>query len=358
MAHGITATDSMFSVRQMPWHGLGAVLDEYPESIEDALEKAGLEWGVTQGDVLVVKTPERQYPCEVCEGTGEGRGHQVKCFACSGVGVRTAPAEIVSASEFKANVREDTGDVLGIVSNDYKVVPNKDAFKFLDALIGSDLHFETAGSLQGGRKAWVLARLPEFVEVGGDQVGNYLYVANSHDGSMAVTAAVTPVRVVCANTLGAALRRSDGSPRTFKFRHTGDLSLKFDEARKVMDIAVNYADRFKELGDRLARESITAGKFDEKVVKPLLGLDKPDELGQRAVTNRENAREIILGTFGGHGIDGDTRGNSPNTKWTAWNAIGEYADHARRVTKRTNQVARSFEDTSLKDRGLALVEVA
>ena len=80
--------------------------------------------------------------------------------------------------------------MLGIVSDEYEVVDNRDAFRFLDALIGSELHFETAGSLWGGRRVWVLARLPEYVELGGDPSATYIYVANSHDGSMAVTAAV------------------------------------------------------------------------------------------------------------------------------------------------------------------------
>ena len=186
MSHGITNNDQMFCVRELPWHGLGVVLDEYPTSIDEALEKAGLGWNVTHGDVLVVKTPE---------WTDDfGTKH---------------PAELVPAKGFKANLREDTGEVLGIVSDEYEVVDNRDAFRFLDALIGSDMHFETAGSLWGGRRVWCLARLPEYVELGGDLSATYIYVANSHDGSMAVTAAVTPIRIVCANTLGAALRQAE-----------------------------------------------------------------------------------------------------------------------------------------------------
>ena len=186
MSHGITTNDQMFSVREVPWHGLGVVLDEYPKSIDEALDKAGLGWKVTHGDVLVVKAPE---------WTDDfGTKH---------------PAELIPAKGFKANLREDTGDVLGIVSDEYEVVDNRDAFRFLDALIGSELHFETAGSLWGGRRVWVLARLPEYIELGGDQSATYVYVANSHDGSMAVTAAVTPIRIVCANTLGAALRQAE-----------------------------------------------------------------------------------------------------------------------------------------------------
>src|SRR5205823_14499225 len=117
----------------------------------------------------------------------------------------------------------------GIVSDEYEVVENRDAFQFLDTLIGPELQFETAGSLWGGRRVWVLARLPQYVEFGGDPSATYIYVANSHDGSMAVTAAITPIRIVCANTLGAALRESQhgvAAQRTFRFRHMGDLQAK------------------------------------------------------------------------------------------------------------------------------------
>ena len=100
---------------------------------------------------------------------------------------------------------------------------------------------------------WVLARLPEYIELGGDQSATYVYVANSHDGSMAVTAAVTPVRIVCANTLGTALRQSEHgqqAQRTFRLRHTGNLQAKFAEARQVLGMSINYQQQFKVLADR------------------------------------------------------------------------------------------------------------
>jgi phage/plasmid-like protein (TIGR03299 family) len=245
MSHGITDTNSMFSVnsqRKPPRHGLGVVLDEYPQSIDEALEKAGLGWRVNHGDVLVVKRPE---------WTDDfGTKH---------------PPELIPANGFKANIREDTGDVLGIVSDEYEVVDNRAAFAFLDALINSDMHFETAGSLWGGRRVWVLARLPEYVELGGDLSALYVYVANSHDGSMAVTAAVTPIRIVCASTLGAAVRQAEhgvNAGRTFRFRHTGNLEAKFAEARQVLGMTINYQQQFKELADRTAREHIAEWAFE------------------------------------------------------------------------------------------------
>jgi phage/plasmid-like protein (TIGR03299 family) len=186
MTHGLTNHDQMFSVRQVPWHGLGVVLDTYPTSIDEALEKAGLGWKITHGDVLVVKT---------AEWIDDFGGKH--------------PAELIPANGFKANVREDTGEVLGIVSDEYEVVENRAAFRFLDALIGSELHFETAGSLWGGRRVWCLARLQEYVELGGDPSATYLYVANSHDGSMA---AGSGLGETCFCASAGARAESRGAP--------------------------------------------------------------------------------------------------------------------------------------------------
>jgi phage/plasmid-like protein (TIGR03299 family) len=336
MGHGLTDSDSMFSSnRQMPWHGLGAVLDTYPRSIDEALDKSGLGWGVRTAPVHFERRP--------AWSDDFGTGH---------------PAELVPARSHKATLRSDTGDLLGIVGADYEPLDNRDAFRFLDELIGSQLHFETAGSLWGGRRVWVLARLPEWVEVGGDATGSYVYVANAHDGTLAVTAAVTPVRIVCANTLGYALNRADGidAQRTFKCRHTGGLHQRLHEARRVMQLTLDYAEQFKRLGDRLALEPISERVLRTRVLDRLFSVE--DGLGDRAARNREEARQAVMAIFLGQGHAGDTRGQAPGTKWCAVNAIAEHADFGRRYTKRTNQVQRSFEDTQLKQRGLELVLAA
>ncbi len=202
---------------------------------------------------------------------------------------------------------------------------------------------------------WVLARLPDWVEVGGDRAGAYVYVANAHDGSMAVTAAVTPVRIVCANTLGYALSRAEGADaqRTFRFRHTGGLHARMHEVRRVMQITIDYAEQFKRLGDRLALEQISERALQTRVLDRLFVA--PEGIGDRAARNREDAKQAVIAIFRGQGAAGDTRGGAPGSKWCAANAIAEYADFGRRYTRRSNQVQRSFEDTQLKQRGLELL---
>ncbi len=181
MPAGLTQTDSMFSVREVPWHGLGAVLDCPPATIAEAIERSGLGWQVEREPIAV----DRGDAATVDEWW------LPRCEEISG---------------YYATVRQDTREVLGIVGERYRIVQNQDAFEFVDQLLGSAMHFETAGSLHGGRRIWVLARLPEHVEIGGDPVRPYVLLMNSHDGSTAVIAATTPVRVVCQNTLNPDVR--------------------------------------------------------------------------------------------------------------------------------------------------------
>ena len=144
--------------------------------------------------------------------------------------------------------------------------------------------------------------------------------------------------------------------RTYKFRHTGNLDVKYAEARNVLDLAINYEKQFVEVGNRLASEKFSQQAFEDKVLDRLFVVE--EDTGTRATANREAAKESILNIWNGQGAQGDTRGNSPNTKWTAYNAVAEYADFGRNYTVRSNQVVRSFEDNALKQRAFDLVSAA
>lgn len=202
--------ETMFSTREKPWHGLGTIVQEAPTSL-DAMHLAGLDWTVE---------PRRiQY-----EG-GEGY--------------------IENAA---ANVRSSDGAVLGLVTDRYKIVQNVDAFAFTDTLIGGDVHYETAGSLMGGRKIWLLARMPE-TSILGDAVEPFMCFTNTHDGSGAVRCMMTPVRVVCNNTLNLAI---SGAKRSWSVKHTGDINRKILEAREALELADIYMKRLDETAEKLA----------------------------------------------------------------------------------------------------------
>ena len=226
--------ESMFYAgREKPWHGLGTQVDEAPTSA-DALRLAGLDWKV-----------ERK-PIQVCGGR--------------------------KVDNFFANVRSSDGAVLGVVSDRYQVVQNAEAFAFTDALIEGEVRYETAGSLMGGRKIWLLAKLPDR-EIVGDKTEPYLCFSNTHDGSGAIRVCMTPIRVVCNNTLNIAL---NGAKRAWSVRHTGDIQAKLHEARMCLDMANKYMDKLAVYADQMANKSITKRNAEKAREEYMICYFRPD----------------------------------------------------------------------------------
>ena len=215
--------ETMFSVREKPWHGLGKIVMEAPGS-KEALKLAGLDWKVVQ------------QPIFTDHGMIDG---------------------------YKANIRSTDNEVLGVVSDRYKVIQNTDAFSFTDELLGEGVRYETAGSLQRGKKVWLLARLPKEFIIAGDRISPYLVFSNTHDGSGAVRVAVTPVRVVCNNTLNLAL---DTAKRSFSMVHTGDVKGKVQEAKQTLFMADRYMEKLGAEFERLRKQKITDRRVKDKLL--------------------------------------------------------------------------------------------
>lgn len=317
---GIYEHDSMFSVRQTPWHGLGVILDKHPRNIDDAIKKAQLDWEVEQRPVLIPAFAGLNL-----DDDGESE----------------VDLDVIPVDGYYANVREDTGQTLGIVTERYQPVSNKEAFSFLASIFGSEMLFETAGSLMNGRRVWVMMKIPDFVEVGGDPIARYAFISNSHDGKSAVLLACTGVRIVCENTLLAALR---GVQRTYTIRHLGNPSQKIAEARNALQVTINYYEQFKEAGDKLALAKLTDNSvrmLTEKLIPTEEGM------GDRAAKNREEARQAIMHIYKeGTIVDGlSTRPeNAPDTAWAFYNAATEWADWYRGERKAGGRFQRAIDD--------------
>ncbi len=324
MSAGLTGSDSMFSVRSVPWHGLGAVLERPPASVAEAITASGLGWGVAKEPIAVDR--------------------------------RSAPLTDVSVGcweaidGFYATVRQDTRQVLGIVGERYRVVQNEEAFSFVDQLIGSAMSFETAGSLHAGRQVWVLAKLPEHVEVGGDPVRPYLLLMNSHDGSTAVIAATTPVRVVCQNTLNWGLARAQ---HKFSIRHTEAVTQRVHEARRMLELLIDYYKQFKRFGDELASQRCTERQL-RAVLDELYPNGTADRVSGRTRNSRQQTKQRIAELF----LRGETQGNAPGSKWAAVNAIIEYGDWIRPLREGSERFARVIDDGAAKTRALQLMVAA
>jgi len=238
MAHNInfneqTGKHSFFSVKEKAWHGLGQIVQDYPTSTE-ALKFAGLDYEVTKEDIYTTSYN--------CDGQPMDFTKHIKTHF--------------------ATMRKDTGDVLGVVGKDYEIVQNKDAFSFFDSIVGGDgIQYETAGALGKGERIFITAKLPDYIKVGNDDlIEQYLFLTTSHDGFGSITAAFTPIRIVCNNTLNAAFRNCSNA---IKIRHTSNVKERLEQAHKVMGISYKLSEYLETAFNQWSKVRIT----DKEVMK-------------------------------------------------------------------------------------------
>ena len=294
MAHDLAITNgqtAMMYAGETPWHGLGTKLDE-PATAEEAIEAAGLNYRVEMQPLVTeqgIPVPTRQ-----------------------------------------AVIRSDTNDVLGVVGNSYQPVQNHQCFGFLDAVVADGrLRYHTAGALGLGERVWMLAKLPGEIRIkdSEDVTEQFLLLSNSHDGSSALRVFFTPIRVVCANTLGMAERKSRG--QGVSIIHKGDLAAKVGESQEILGLAKQFYDSLSEQINRLANHYPSRRQLE--VYFSTLYPDQPEVKNRRA----ENVRNELFRLFEwGRGQE------IPETKlttWSAFNAVTEFVDHHRSTRGRTEQ---------------------
>lgn len=302
--------ETMFYTRETPWHGLGTRVMEAPSS-KEALYLSGLDWNVEQEPI----------------------------YTETGNWIRG----------FKANIRNTDQKVLGVVTDRYRVIQNEEAFAFTDELLGEGIRYETAGSLQGGRKVWLLAHLPHEYIIAGERISPYLLFSNTHDGSGAIRAAVTPIRVVCNNTLNLALNTAKRSWSTI---HTGDIRSKLEEAKNTLFMANAYMD---ELGREF--ENLRKKKLTEKQVMEYIGLLIPlDENG----TSQQKKNVIRLqNNMKMRYFDAPDLQDVGHNAYRFINAVSDFATHAEPLRKTANyreQVfARTVEGNPLIDKAYKMM---
>lgn len=249
----ISGKHSFFSVKEKAWHKLGQVVENYPTS-EQAIKYAGL-------DYQVVKSPLFTNGLDVTkEETSTSFIDDDGIFQLA-----TADQEI---ENFYATTRTDTKQALGVVGKYYQVVQNTEAFAFFDAIVGggNGILYETAGALGKGERIFITAKLPSYIRVGNsdDVIENYIFLTNSHDGTGSITAAFTPVRIVCQNTLNAAFRNMTNVVR---IRHTGSAEAKLKEAHKIMGLNDKFNTQLEGIFNDWAKVRTT-----DKQVKKLIEL--------------------------------------------------------------------------------------
>lgn len=305
--------ETMFYTREKPWHGLGTRVETAPTS-KEALQLAGLDWKVIQKPIL----------------TEDG-------FLIEG---------------FKANVRDRDQKVLGVVSNRYKVVQNEEAFAFTDALLGEGVRYETAGSLAEGKRTWILAMLPHKYIIAGDEITPYLVFTNSHDGSGAIKAAMTPIRVICQNTLNLALARAK---RSWSTNHIGDISGKMEDARYTLQLANRYMVEFGKGIEQLQRVRLSDKQVLE-FVEEFFPVSEDMSIQQKK--NMQSLQEDMKIRY----FDAPDLKQVGKNGYRFVNAVSDFATHSRPLREtanyKENLFARTVDGNSMIDKAYSMVLAA
>ncbi len=262
--------------RFVPWHGLGTPVEEAPTSHE-AIRMAGLDWNVDSKPI----------------------------FTDNGIEI----------PGYKANTRDIDGSVLGIVSDRYQVVQNKEAFEFTDMLIGEGCTYETAGSLFDGKKVFLLARMPQ-TKILGDEVDPFLCFTNNHSGTGSIQVCLTPIRVVCSNTLNLALNEAT---RKWSARHIGDMNSKLAEAKHTLMLANTYMENLDIEADKLANIKISTDET-MKIIEELFPIE--ENVSERKKATIVQVRNEFIDCLNAPDI-----AKFKGTGWGMINAISDFASH-------------------------------
>jgi phage/plasmid-like protein (TIGR03299 family) len=288
MAHNLSETNgktSMMYVGETPWHGLGTKLDK-PATAAEAIVSAGL-------DYTVMKLP-----------------------------MKTISPELAVENHF-ATVRTDSKEVLGVVGSCYLPVQNRDAFSFFDSLVGEgEAIYHTAGALGKGERIWLLAKLPDYIRINdNDIVEKFLLLSNTHDGSSTIRVKLTPVRVVCHNTLSVAL---DGSEQEVSIRHTVQAVERLKKAHEILGLSNSLYAELERIFNRMKNTEMSKGSFNQYVNRLF-----PEPKESKHISRNQKVREKIF-ELSESGVGAEM---AKGSLWGGYNAVTEFVDHYRLSNK-------------------------
>lgn len=315
MTHQISAhsgKNEMAYAGDKPWHNLGIQVPGLMTTTE-ALRASHLEWEVEKVPVL----------------SSEDLTPVPKAFTI---------------------IRKDTNQPLGIVGERYMPISNGEAFRFFDVALGEGQgQIETIGALGNGERVWCMAKMPDTFEVvPGDPVDRYLLCWTSHDGSKSMEVLFTNIRVVCHNTLSAALR---GASNKVSIKHTSNWEQRMEMAHVMLFKSEEYWRKMREVSSHLAQTSVSRvevggfldSMFSSKEVLPW-EKTKVNEGKERVLQLLEEGRGTDI-----PGVQG--------TAWGLFNAYTEYLDHERKIRKGVNRWERSVFGAGATERQKAIDEL-
>lgn len=278
MAHEV---ETMFSARKVPWHGLGVVTED-ALTAEDAIVAGGLDWSVSKRKLF----------------TENSKGNKV------------------IIKDRYAMVRDTDEKALGVVGSHYVPFQNREAFTFFDALVESgEAKYETAGSLREGRVVFLTAHVPKDILIAGEDAHKlYLILRTSHDGSKAIQVYVSPIRVVCMNTLALSLYGNNVRQR-WAVQHISTVHGRLAEARDALKLTNRYVEEFTRTAERLVEVQMDIDEFEAFLTK--------------VIPERPRTAQAIADIRTVYETSPNIGEKFKGTGWGALNALTEYMDWVR-----------------------------
>lgn len=322
--------DCGFSVREPMWHGLGTVLDAYPESWDDARMAAGLMWEPAEQPVwrrqLILAGGDVPEGSVLAESFADGSAQW-----------------FVKLDSFKIVERDDTREVLDVAHIDRGLITHASMGELLDAYTegwrksGAKVQFETAGVLKGGRSVYALVRLDEPFTINGDDSATYPFAAllNSHDGSGACKLLPTNIRVVCWNTFSMASALGERTGHQVVLRHTKNVGERIEEAKATLASMRDEAKAWQLLANDLAAINVS-----DAVVQTFLQefIPIPENTTERIRNSRAERQAVFMGLYNESPTTDAIRGTAYGLVQTA----GEYLDHIRPFQSADTYLARTL----------------
>lgn len=326
------AVDTMASVREMPWHGLGVILEDFPQDWASMRKAAGLEWDPIE---------EPQY-------------------RLNGINAETGLPIYDKVEDYKYVVRSDTGKILSSVNSTYHIIDHTTMGEAVEALLQVDdvpavPKYETAGALEGGERVWVLAQLGDDIELPGDfsPTRRYLALTTDHTAKGAFKAMGTGVRIVCANTWHAADVSAEKAGTAFSFRHGKNWKSQIEMARGIITGAYGQMDKYVAAARQAMAVKIKSADMDELVEKfaierTLMNMDAKtrriplkDLMAKPTVTNSLAATKVTMTQI----LKSETCDGLDNTAYKFLQAAGEFADHFKPAKNADTYFSRSVLQT-------------
>jgi phage/plasmid-like protein (TIGR03299 family) len=301
MAHEIEKNDGQVFANTAAWHGLGTVVEGAPNPFA-ALRIAKMEWNVLESESMVC-----------------------------GFDLDSQEPQRISTDSHKMLVRSDDYSILGVVGSSYSPVQNSTlaelAWAFRRAGEDRGVEVESAGTIQGGRRVWMLLRAPTIDMTGlEDFASPYLMIANSHDGTMAMRVIPTSVRVVCSNTFHSAI---DAAKNGWCFRHTHNISARVEELQTDISRWYGNIEKGRKIATALAHKSMTVSQAKQlwmDVLETLDGKFVIDPTNGWEERKREKGLRFLAHCHEKMDMEGSTYGMSA---WTAVNAATSAIQHYR-----------------------------